>query len=206
MKAYKNHMDSARKLLKIAGRFRRDRRGVAAMEFALIAPTIVLLYLGSIEVTMGFDVNKNLGRATSMVADLVTQQQTITKAQITDIMAIATATMLPDQRDKPQMKITAIDVPASGAAKVAWSRQTKNGVETTPCPAGSAANINANLLIPSTSVIRVETNIAYVPLIAWTIKDKTTTAKGTFVTGLGMAKTSFGRVRQGAAAVTCSDC
>jgi hypothetical protein len=45
-----------------------------------------------------------------------------------------------------------------------------------------------------------------VPLIAWTIKDKTTTAKGTSVTGLGMAKTSFGRVRQGAAAVTCSDC
>ncbi|MEK1853400.1 MAG: hypothetical protein AAAC48_16420, partial [Phyllobacterium sp.] len=93
-----------------------------------------------------------------------------------------------------------------GAAKVAWSRQTKNGVESTPYPAGSAANINANLLIPSTSVIRVETNIAYVPLIAWTIKDKTTTAKGTSVTGLAMAKTSFGRVRQGAAAVTCSDC
>jgi Flp pilus assembly protein TadG len=74
MKAYRNQITAARKLLTTAGHFLGDRRGVAALEFALIAPTILLLYLGSIEVTMGLDVNKNLGRATSMVADLVTQQ------------------------------------------------------------------------------------------------------------------------------------
>jgi Flp pilus assembly protein TadG len=204
MRAYKKH-NAARNLRTIAGRFLRDRRGVAALEFALIAPVIILLYLGSVELTTGLDVNKNLGRAGSMVADLVTQQQTITKADITNIMAIAKATMLPYQRDTPQIKITAIDVPVTGSAKVVWSRQTKNGVESTPYTAGSTANINANLLIPGTSVIRVETNIAYVPLIAWTIKGKVSTANGTSVTGLAMANTSFGRVRQGAA-VACSDC
>jgi Flp pilus assembly protein TadG len=206
MKAYRNQITAARKLLPTAGRFLGDRRGVAALEFALIAPTILLLYLGSIEVTMELDVNKDLGRATSMVADLVTQQQTITRADITNIMAIASATMLPYQRDSPQIKITSIDVPVSGPAKVVWSRQTKNGVESTPYAAGSTVSINANLLIPGTTMIRVETNIAYVPLIAWTIKDKTTTASGTAVTGLAMAKTFFGRVRQGGTAVTCSDC
>ena len=102
------------------------RRGVAALEFALIAPVMIALYMGSVEATAGLDLNKNLGRATSMVADLVTQQQTITKAEIKDIMDIGTATLLPYTRDTPQITITAIDISAASVATVAWSRRKVN--------------------------------------------------------------------------------
>ena len=110
MEAYNKQKPTAVSLLKWMRSFLRDRRGVAALEFALIAPVMIALYMGSVEATAGLDLNKNLGRATSMVADLVTQQQTITKADIKNIMDIGTATLLPYTRDTPQITITAIDI------------------------------------------------------------------------------------------------
>ncbi|ATU92872.1 hypothetical protein BLM14_15495 [Phyllobacterium zundukense] len=196
---------AAGRLATLAKRFLRDRRGVAAMEFAFIAPVLIVLYLGSVEVTSGFDVNKKLGRATNMVADLVTQQQTITTDQIKGIMNIAAAILLPYKSDVPQITVTAINIPASGSATVAWSRRMVNSSFTTPFAAGSTVVIDANLMIPGTSVIRVETSMAYVPLMPFNFKDTVSTTAGVSTMGLSMAKTSFGRVRQGVA-VACSNC
>jgi len=205
MEAYNKQKMAAVEFLKRVQSFLRDRRGVAALEFALIAPVMIALYMGSVEATAGLDLNKNLGRATSMVADLVTQQQTITKAQIEDIMDIGTATLLPYARDTPQITITAIDISAANVATVAWSRRKVNLTYTRPYVAGSAVALDPNLLIPSTSVIRVEMSIAYVPLMAFYMKNVVTTATGVSAIGITMPKTSYGRIRQGTS-VTCSDC
>lgn len=208
MKACKEQTMAARKILTIAISFLGDKRGVAAMEFAMIAPVLILLYLGGVETTTGLDVNKNLGRAASMVADLINQQKTITQAEISGIMDIGAATLLPYRRDTPQITITAINVDNAGNPKVAWSRQRVNGVDTTPFTAGSSVPANANLtnlLIPGTSMIRVQMSIAYVPLVAWTIESSVNTAAGSSVVGLAMEKTSYGRVRQGTS-VNCTNC
>jgi Flp pilus assembly protein TadG len=205
MEAYNKQKMAAVELLKWMRSFLRDRRGVAALEFALIAPVMIALYMGSVEATAGLDVNKNLGRATSMVADLVTQQQTITKADLKDIMDIGTAALLPYTRDTPQITITAIDISAANVATVAWSRRKVNLTYSRPYAAGSAVALDANLLVPGTSVIRVETSIAYVPLIAVYMKKAVTTAAGASVVGITMSKSAYGRIRQGTS-VTCSDC
>ena len=52
-----------------------DRRGVAAVEFALIAPLLLSMYFVTMEVSQGIEANKKVGRVGSIVADLVTQQQ-----------------------------------------------------------------------------------------------------------------------------------
>ncbi|WP_342214186.1 TadE/TadG family type IV pilus assembly protein [Aminobacter anthyllidis] len=58
-----------------------DKRGVAAIEFAIIAPLLLSLYFVTMEVSQGIETNKKVSRVGSMVADLVTQQQTIKKAK-----------------------------------------------------------------------------------------------------------------------------
>ncbi|QND51775.1 pilus assembly protein [Phyllobacterium sp. 628] len=185
--------------------FLADRRGVAAMEFALIAPVMIMLLLGSVEITTGLDVNKKLGRATIIVNDLVTQQQAIVKNDLDDIMAIGATTLLPYQRDLPQITVTAINIPLTGSPTVAWSRRMVNQTVSTPYTKGSNITVDANLNNPGTSIVRVETQIAYIPLIAWTIKNTVNTSVGTSGPGLAMSKTYYGRVRQGPS-VACSDC
>ncbi len=136
MKAYNRQMLGAGRLATLAKRFLSDKRGVAAMEFAFIAPILIALYLGSIEATSGLDVNKKLGRSTNMVADLVTQQQTINTDRLRDIMEIGTALLLPYRSDTPQITITAINIPAAGSPTVAWSRRVVNNVFSRPYAPG----------------------------------------------------------------------
>ncbi|PSH68350.1 pilus assembly protein [Phyllobacterium brassicacearum] len=198
-------MLGAGRLATLAKRFLSDKRGVAAMEFAFIAPILIALYLGSIEATSGLDVNKKLGRSTNMVADLVTQQQTINTDQLRDIMEIGTALLLPYRSDTPQITITAINIPAAGSPTVAWSRRVVNNVFSRPYAPGSNVVLDPNLVIPGTTVIRVETKIAYVPLMAFNYKDSVGTAAGGSKLGIPMGRTAFGRVRQGTA-VACSNC
>ena len=56
-----------------------DRRGVAAIEFALVAPLLLCMYFVTMEVSQAIETNKKVSRIGSMVADLVTQQQQTTR-------------------------------------------------------------------------------------------------------------------------------
>ena len=48
-----------------------DKRGVAAVEFAFIAPLLLCMYFVTMEVGQAIETNKKVGRVGSMVADLI---------------------------------------------------------------------------------------------------------------------------------------
>ena len=52
-------------------RFMGDRRGVSAVEFALIAPIMVAMYLGAAELTQVLTLDRKVTSAANAVADLV---------------------------------------------------------------------------------------------------------------------------------------
>lgn len=54
-------------------RFLRDRQGVAAIEFAFIAPVLLLLYFGTVDITNWYMAHRRLVVAGSTIADLTTQ-------------------------------------------------------------------------------------------------------------------------------------
>ncbi len=54
-------------------RLLQDRRGVSAIEFALIAPVMITIYFGLIEFSQGYMAERRAGHVASMVADLVAQ-------------------------------------------------------------------------------------------------------------------------------------
>ena len=58
-------------------RFRKDRRGVAAVEFALIAPAMVLLYCGLVELCQAVIAERKANHVASAIGDLVTQAETV---------------------------------------------------------------------------------------------------------------------------------
>lgn len=53
--------------------FRKNSEGVAAVEFALIAPVLLLLFIGTIEVSLMIAVDRKIGRTSSAIADLIAQ-------------------------------------------------------------------------------------------------------------------------------------
>ena len=85
-----------------------DERGVAAIEFAFIAPVLLSLYFVTMEVSQAIEVNKKVGRVASMVADLVTQQTEIRPTELDAILKIGESILQPYNRSKPTITVTAI--------------------------------------------------------------------------------------------------
>jgi len=154
-----------------ASRFLADRRGAAAIEFALIAPLLLSLYFVTMEVGQGIETNKKVSRVGSLVADLITQQNTITAGEIDSIMDIGAAILQPYGRSKPTIRITAIEVTneSTPKVKVVWSRKLENGAPDRDETPGQppARPLPPKLKVKGTFLIRVQSELDYKPVITW---------------------------------------
>ena len=134
-------------------RLRNDRDGVGAVEFALIAPVLIVLYMGSLEVSVAMSVNKKLARAASTVADLVTQSESVDKTYLATMLNVAQSVMTPFRSDGIKVKITGISINGAGVATATWSWQQDN---TRPYTVGSTQTLPSDLAIPNTFLVRTE--------------------------------------------------
>jgi len=104
--------------------FPREDRGVAAVEFALILPILVAVYLGLNQVQVGYSIKQKLNSATRAVADLSTREASFDSDGLAKVFAAAGAIMRPYTYPDTQIVISSITVTANGdnvTGKVAWS-------------------------------------------------------------------------------------
>lgn len=154
--------------------FLTNRRGMAAIEFALIAPILLSLYFVTLEVAQGMETNKKVSRVGSMVADLVGQQGRMVYTRDLDpIMAIGEAILKPYMRSRVNIVITGIDIDKDSRVKVRWSRKLENGVFGRDAAKGATTTVPDDLKIPDTFLLRVTAKLDYRPIIAWTAEQKT---------------------------------
>lgn len=188
-------------------RFARDARGVAALEFALIVPLLLMLYFVTMEVAQAIEVNKKVGRAGSMVADLVTQQQEMSKTELESIMRIGEATLQPYNRSQIDIEITAIEVTNDATPKiqVVWSRKLVNGTFSAGAAKGTAADIPPKLTIKGSFLIRARSSLGYKPVISWVASDKATLGLTAAFDSIPMAETYYLRPRM-STTIPCLDC
>ncbi|NNE59111.1 MAG: pilus assembly protein [Hellea sp.] len=82
------------------GRLRKDRDGIAAIEFAFIAPIMIGLYFGMSELAMAIMKDRSVSHATSVSGDLATQQATLNSLDLSDVMTATLAVL-----DVPAAKV-----------------------------------------------------------------------------------------------------
>ncbi|MBK8455727.1 MAG: pilus assembly protein [Phyllobacteriaceae bacterium] len=186
-------------------RWGKDRRGAAAIEFAFVAPVLLVLYMMTMEVSQAIDTNKKVSRIASLTADLVTQEQDIIKSEIDAIMTLSEAVVAPYNRSKPTVEIDAISIDATSKATIAWSRKYVNGVASDHIAKGTiVTGIPAKLILPSTFLIRSHGKLTYTPLVSW-MATSTPGSWTTSTTSIEMDEVYFLRPRI-ASTVTCADC
>lgn len=79
----------------LRGAWRRQERGVAALEFALMLPILMVMLLGAMDVTRYMLYQQKVDRIAFTVTDLVTQSQSVTTAKMNDIALAAAQIMQP---------------------------------------------------------------------------------------------------------------
>jgi Flp pilus assembly protein TadG len=140
-------------LAQTARRLRGNRDGVGAVEFALIAPVLIILYMGSLEISVAMSVNKKLARASSTVADLITQEETVNKTYLASMVNVAQSVMTPFRSDGIRVKVTGIAINGAGQGTTSWSWQDDNS---RPYSVGSTQSLPSDLAIPNTFLVRTE--------------------------------------------------
>jgi Flp pilus assembly protein TadG len=173
-----------------------DRQGVGGVEFAIVAPMLIVLYLMAFELTMGLSVAKKTSMASSTVADLVARQENVTKAFLATMSDVSGAIFVPYPSNDLVIKVSGIKIDSSKSAKVAWSWST-TGVA--PYAVGTTAPVPADMLVADTFLIRSELSVShelmmYLPGLS-----------GTQAKSLTIGREFYFRQRLGTE-VTCTDC
>ena len=108
--------------------FGAAERGVAAVEFALILPFLLTLYLGSVEVGSAIAVDKRVANVAGALGDLVARQEdSITTSTLTDYFEAAQLTMAPYSGSSLKQVVSSVYVSSTGVVTVIWSRGHNGG-------------------------------------------------------------------------------
>lgn len=105
----------------------RDSRGVSAVEFALIAPLMILMYFGAAELTQAYMAQKRVTHVASVIADLTSQETALNQGMVDDIFAAGQHILQPFPVAPLSQRITSIERRANGTTAVMWSRTSGGG-------------------------------------------------------------------------------
>lgn len=187
--------------------FGRDRRAVAAVEFAFIAPILLIMYFITVEAVQAIETSKKVSRLGSMVADLVAQQDQVSTTVLQDIIKIGASVMRPYDRSFPTVKITGIRISNDAGANptVIWSYQGVGTQFTVPYTKNSPTSVPPALKVAGTFLIRVESQLVYNPIIAWAVDGNKATGLAGIFNDTPMNEIYYLRPRV-LQEIACSDC
>ncbi|HEV7415926.1 MAG TPA: TadE/TadG family type IV pilus assembly protein [Tianweitania sediminis] len=135
-----------------------DRSGAGAVEFALIAPLLLMIYLTVFELTIGLSISKRVARASGTIADLVTQQEVpVTKSFLANMPNVAASIFVPYGVPTTHIKVTGIEMEGS-TPKVKWSWDEK-GAE--PHAAGATIEIPENMKVSGAFIVHAEVSVPH---------------------------------------------
>jgi Flp pilus assembly protein TadG len=165
-----------------------DRRGTAAIEFALILPILISLFLGTFELTNVLLANSKLTSAAQTAADLVAQQTAVAKADITNYANAARQIMAPFPSGALGVAYASVTFDAAGTPKLAWHDEDNAPAVVNP------TSLVTGLGAAGDSVIIVQARYAYTSPISFVLQST-----------YALSDTAFRRPRL-VSAVTCNAC
>ncbi|MEN9895971.1 MAG: hypothetical protein RIR97_1823 [Pseudomonadota bacterium] len=178
-------------------RLAKNKSGIAAVEFAILAPVLIGAYFATFELTVALSVSGRVNRATSTIADLVAAQTLVDKDYLASMDSVTESIMAPfTPPDTRLLKISGITIDDKARATVAWSWDS-NGNR--PYKMGSPITIPANVKVANTFLIRSELAVPYTTLFYFPDLALTQISNATY------KKEYFFSPRLGSK-ITCKDC
>lgn len=141
----------------------RDRRGVAMVEFALILPVMLVLYLGGAQLQDGIACNRKVTIATRAAGDLITQNTSgkISAKEVDDSLKVATQVLLPYAASEATVRVTEVAT-SNGRTSVVWSR----GLNVAAYKRGTAIVIPPEMRMDGIYFLFAEVTYSYTPPIS----------------------------------------
>ncbi len=138
-------------------RFACAKKGLAALEFALIAPMMILLLFGSVDLIHVLGVNQRAQNTAASLADVVARDDAVTDQEITGLWAAIGVLMFPDDGANLDIRVTSVSIENATTARVMWSEG--NGMSA--LVAGDTIDLPDQMMETGSSVIFAESTYEY---------------------------------------------
>jgi Flp pilus assembly protein TadG len=152
------------RLFRPFNRLAGDRSGVSAVEFALILPLMLTLYIGGNEFGHALTLKRKVSHAASTIADLITQSKTITGADMSNIFDATERILWPYGSDGARMVVSLIIITEDNEATVVWSA-ARNDTQLAVGPITVPADVNT----ANTYLLRSDVHVDYTPSIGYVL-------------------------------------
>ena len=135
----------------------RDRSGVAASEFALILPILILLLFGTAELGYVLLLDKKVTTGAQTAADLVAQQKSVSASDVNNIFRAVDSILRPYSSGDAAYTIASVVADDDGEITIEWQRHRGGeDIEEFEVPEG--------VLSENDSVIIALVTYAYTPI------------------------------------------
>lgn len=168
---------SYRKIITVFDVWRNDCRGLAATEFALVFPMLLLLLLGTIELGNGILANQKALAASQTITDLLSRTRNVSDEQLADALQAGRLALAPFDTADMGFDIISVAFDADSEISVAW-RETVNmqQINNIEDKVSSLASSNEGLIV-------VYVRFPYVPVFGSTIVGPINMIENTFARG-----------------------
>lgn len=158
------------KFTRLGRRIRDDEDGISAVEFALIAPMMAILYFGVIELSFMLQTDRRVTSAASTMGDLVARTTIMTNDDVQEVFQASRMIFEPTSISDARLRITSL-VDNNGTVEVEWSDANNNWSARAP---GSSVTVPGNLIPTGGSVIFAEVELDYSSTFGFVIKNERT--------------------------------
>ena len=145
-----------------------DNNALAAVEFAMILPVMLVLFFGTVEFSSGVAVDRKVNLMAHTLSDLTSQSPTtgVLDTELTNFFNAGASIMYPYASTPLNAAISEIYIdPNTGNAYVQWSRAFQGGVaRATGSP---VTTVPASLEIKGTYLILSEVSYLYTPAVGY---------------------------------------
>jgi Flp pilus assembly protein TadG len=174
----------------------RDRRGVAAIEFAMIVPIMLVLFFGTVEFSSAVAVDRKVTLIARTLSDVTSQSISVANADLSNFFNAGCAIMYPyagpppcTQANNPTTAVISelyVD-PTTLKAKVQWSSGYQGGVALAVNTV--VTSVPSALLVSGTYLIYSQVSYLYKPAVAYGVMTSA---------GITLKDVAFTRPRQSA--------
>ncbi|MGY3424875.1 hypothetical protein ACVWZW_005350 [Bradyrhizobium sp. F1.13.4] len=130
--------------------FVADRRAIAATEFAVIVPLMLVMFFGTVEFSSAVAINRKVTMIARTLSDLTSQSTSVDNSDMQDTFTASISMIMPYDATLVNGTVVQIKIDSSSVAKIQWSKSATiaNGATqatlTAPAP-GSGSGYHGHL-------------------------------------------------------------
>ena len=148
-----------------ARQFRTDTRAIAATEFAVIVPLMLVMFFGTVEFSSAVAIDRKVTLMARTLSDLTSQSTSVADTDMTNFFSASTGIMTPYASALALSTISELYVdPTTKVARVQWSKGSAARTQ------GTTVSIPTTLAIGGTYLIFSEVSYTYTPSVGFVLK------------------------------------